>query len=229
MTQTYPERPSEIELLIDSHLRKARRRRVFREAVRSTEVRLGFLLILVVIMIALAGCVTPQQANEWRAVTPYTEIQMNYGLFAKARYRNYMNVDAELKCEYNPETRQFLLDTKLVTDAATPMKAQEGVMAEWTRQQQQQIEGLKYVVEQIKAHGENLDKLAARAVKLGEAAIGGFTAVSKIVADAANVVIGPDGVRAGSQLAPAAPGLDEEALRRIIREEIERTQPADGP
>ncbi len=227
MTQTYPERPSEIELLIDSHLRKSRRRRVFREAVTSTEARLVFLLLLVVIMLTLAGCVTPQKANEWNAVTPYTEIQMNYGLFAKARFRNYMNVNAALKCEYNPDTKQFLLDTKIEADAATAMKAQEGVMTEWTRQQQQQIEGLKYVVEQIRAHGDNIDRVLARVTDMAGILGSAVTQLAQTAAQALNVSLGPEGVRAGSQLAPAAAPphgavMDEDALRRIVRDEMQR-------
>lgn len=206
----------EMELLINKAFMKRDRLRWLKKAA-STRHGLMLLIVLCIMVFSCTGCIVrPAGPNEFVAVPAHTKVKMRYGLFASAEYENYRDTEAKVKCEYNPETKQFKLDAEFKETASTATVAQEGLMAEWTKQQQQQIDGLKWVVEQWKQHGENINNILAR--------------VSDMVSTLTNVLnvkLNKDGVQAGNALAPpgaTAPAETDPEVKAFMEEQRQLNQ-----
>lgn len=152
----------------------------------------AILLLLATFFNVWAGCIVkPAEPNDFKAVPAHTKVKMRYGLFASAEYENYRDTEARVKCEYSPETKQFKLDAEFIETATTATKAQEGLMAEWTKQQKQQHDALVWVVEQHKAIGENIAKT-----------VGALGDIVKTLTNVLNFKLNKDGIQGGNALAP---------------------------
>lgn len=147
--------------------------------------------MVALVLVFGAGCVSPQAASDWAPKTASTECEVYVGVFGAAgKWKDYKDRKGKLDIVYDPETKRWEFHADLTSSASTATQAQEGLMREWTVQQQQQIDGLKWVVEQIKAHGENIDRIMAHLESM-------LSSLTNVL----NVSANKDGIQAGNQLA----------------------------
>ncbi len=179
------------------------------------------LIVLIVVSAQLLGCITsPSRPKDWYE----PEWRIRWSPWTGLDARNTKDFAGHCTVELDPETGKITrLDIQVENTASVVNQSQEALMREWTKQQQQQIDGLKWVVEQWKTHGENIDKILGRVVSMVDTLASMF-----------NIQLTKDGLIGGNQLAPpqpVAPAPTEDQIADVVRRVLDerRSAPNDPP